>query len=242
MLRPAMGRAAALGAIVLLAACGAPAPEVDPTPVGPNTLTAREIRTGWQLLFDGRTTSGWHNYGQSGAAKGWEVIDGMLVRTGDGGTLVTDRQFGAFELELDWKVSTGGNSGILYWGHEASEAMYENAPEYQVLDNAVLGDNPSPLQAAGALYALYPAPLDGTKPVGEWNHTLIVTNGSHVEHWLNGVKVVDADFDSKAMKAKIAASKFAEWPTFGKQRRGHLGLQDHGDSVWYRNIIIRERP
>ncbi len=235
-------RVAVLFALAVVAACGRSAPEPAPVPVGPNQLTTREIREGWQLLFDGRTTSGWHNYGQSGPAKGWEAIDGALVRTGPGGTLVTDRQFGSFELELDWKVKPGGNSGILYWGHEASEVMYQNAPEYQVLDNAVLGANPSPLQAAGALYALYPAPFDAARPVGEWNHARIVTKGSHVEQWLNGVKTVDVDFDSKEMKEKIAASKFAQWPTFAKQRRGHLGLQDHSDSVWYRNIMIRERP
>lgn len=237
-----VSRVAVLLALAAAAACGRSTPETAPAPVGPNTLTTREIREGWQLLFDGRTTSGWHNYGRSGPARGWQVIGDDLVRTGPGGTLVTDRQFGSFELEFDWKVKAGGNSGVLYWGHEASPAMYENAPEYQVLDNAVLGNDPSPLQAAGALYALYPAPLDATKPVGEWNHGRIVANGSKVEHWLNGVKVVEADFDSKAMQAKIAASKFAQWPTFAKQRRGHLGLQDHSDSVWYRNIMIRERP
>lgn len=234
-------RVAVFGAAALALACASSPPSVDPAPVGPNTLTAREIRDGWQLLFDGRTTSGWHSYGSRGTVEGWQAIDGMLVRTGDGGDLVTDRQFDSFELELEWRLNPRGNSGIFYWAHEASERIYHNAPEYQVLDNIGHRDGLSPLTAAGALYGLYPSDPALVRPVGEWNHTRIVTDGSKVEHWLNGVRVVEADFASDEMRRKIAGSKFSEWPTFGKTRRGYIGLQDHGDSVWYRNLKIRER-
>ncbi len=234
-------RVAALGAAALALACASSPPSVDPAPMGPNTLTAREIRDGWQLLFDGRTTSGWHTYRSQGTVTGWEAIDGMLVRTGTGGDLVTDRQFDSFELELEWRLGPRGNSGIFYWAHEASERIYHNAPEYQVLDNVGHRDGLSPLTAAGALYALYPSDPQLVKPVGEWNTSRIITRRGRVEHWLNGVRVVEADFDSEEMRQKIADSKFNEWPTFGKTRRGYIGLQDHGDSVWFRNIKIRER-
>ncbi len=234
-------RVAALAAGLLAAGCASSPPPGTPQPPGPNRLTDAEVRSGWQLLFDGTTTSGWHNYGKPGTVEGWTAIDGALVGTQGSGDLMTNRQFDSFELELDWKLRTGGNSGIFYWAHEASEQVYQNAPEYQILDNVAFANGLTPLTAAGSLYALYPAPLDLVKPIGEWNHSRIVTKGSKVEHWLNGVKVVEADFDSKAMKAKVAASKFAEWPTFGKTRRGYIGLQDHGDTVWFRNIMIRER-
>lgn len=206
----------------------------------PNALTQAEIRSGWQLLFDGRTTVGWHTYGTD-QVTGWSAVDGMLTRTGPGGDLVTDRQFDSFELDLEWKLESGGNSGIFYWAHEASERIYHNSPEYQVLDNIGHRDGLSPLTATGSLYALYPADPTLVKPLGEWNHSRIVTNRGKVEHWLNGVRVVEADFDSDELKAKIAASKFSEWPTFGKTRRGRIGLQDHGSPVWYRNIKIRGR-
>lgn len=229
--------------VLAVAACGGqPRPAVNPATVPPSFLTPAEVQAGWRPLFDGRTTAGWHTYQQApGVVRGWTVIDSMLVRVGPGGDLVTDRQFDSFELELEWKVGPRGNSGIFYWAHQATERIYHNAPEYQVLDNIGHSDGMSPLTASGSLYALYPADPSLVKPVGEWNRTRIVTRGPRVEHWLNGVRTVQADFDSREMRDKIAASKFKEWPTFGKTRRGYIGLQDHGDTVWYRNIKIRER-
>jgi hypothetical protein len=229
------------GAAALALACASSPPSVDPIPMSPNTLTTREVQDGWQLLFDGRSTSGWHTYAMPGTVRGWEAIDGMLVRTEGGGDLVTDRQFDSFELELEWKLKPNGNSGIFYWAHEASERIYHNAPEYQVLDNIGHRDGLSPLTATGSLYGLYPADPALVRPLGDWNHTRIVTTGSKVEHWLNGVRVVEADFNSDELRQKIANSKFNEWQTFGKTRRGYIGLQDHGDSVWFRNIKIRNR-
>ncbi len=241
MFRPLPAGVIGLAVATLALAC-APSmpPRRDPIPM--NTwLSEQDLRAGWRPLFDGVTTAGWHTYGRPGVVEGWAAIDGMLVRTSGGEDLVTDRQYDSFELELEWRLRAGGNSGIFYWAHEASEKIYHNAPEYQVLDNVGHRDGLSPLTATGSLYGLYPAPIELVRPVGEWNHTRIVTNGSRVEHWLNGVRVVQADFDSDELKAKVAASKFNEWPTFGKTRRGYIGLQDHGDTVWYRNIKIRER-
>jgi hypothetical protein len=156
------------------------------------------------------------------------------------GDLVSDRQFDSFELTLEWKISPGGNSGIFYWANEGTPEIYMNAPEMQVLDNTTHPDGKSPLTSAGSLYGLYPAPQDAVKPVGEWNEVRLVVKGSKVQHWLNGRKLVDVDFDSKEMKDKIKASKFAQWEPFAKARRGHIGLQEHGGDVWFRNIAIRE--
>jgi len=195
---------------------------------------------GWLKLFDGRTLTGWHGYQEPIAVTtGWRVEDGAIRTGGDSKDLVSDLQYGSFELELEWKVSKGANSGIFYWANEGTAEIYENAPEDQILDN-VGSPNTSPLNAAGALYGLYPSPLDAVKPVGEWNKVRIVVHGAKVQQWLNGVKQVDVNFDSKEMRAKIAASKFKQWLTFGKSRRGHIGLQSHGGTVWFRAIRIKD--
>ncbi|MES1259003.1 MAG: DUF1080 domain-containing protein [Gemmatimonadota bacterium] len=195
---------------------------------------------GWMSLFDGRTLTGWHAYQQPiSITTGWRIEDGNIKTTGDAKDLVSDLQFSSFELELQWKVSTGANSGIFYWANEGTAQIYENAPEDQILDNIGSPDT-TPMNAAGALYDLYPAPLTAVKPVGEWNQVRNVVHGSKVQQWLNGVKYVDVDFDSREMRAKIAASKFNQWLTFGKSRRGHLGLQSHGGTVWFRAIRIKD--
>ena len=244
MSRRAPARAALLAAILALACTGhapPPAQPAVPVPTGPNTLTPAERRAGWVLLFDGTTLNGWHTYRQApGVTTGWAAKDGAIVRTGSSGDLVSDLQYDSFQLEIEWKISPGGNSGVFYWGNEGTETIYMNAPEMQLLDNLGHDDGKSPLTAAGALYGLYPTVQSLVKPVGEWNTSVIITHGSKVQHWLNGVKVVDVNFDSKEMKAKIAASKFKEWETFGLARRGHLALQDHNGTVWFRSIKLKE--
>ena len=173
---------------------------------------------------------------------GWEVADGALTRTGPGGDIITVDQFGNFELELEWMVAPGGNSGIFYRVTEEGEAGYHTGPEMQVLDDAAHADGLSRLTAAGSAYGLYPAPPGVVKPAGEWNAVRIVVRGRHVEHWLNGTKVVDYELGSPDWEAKVKASKFAQWPGYGRAPRGHVALQDHGDRVAYRNIRIREIP
>lgn len=196
----------------------------------------------WRSLFDGATTAGWRGYRGTGAPAGWEVVNGELTRVGPGGDIVTVDEYGDFELELEWKVAPGGNSGIMYRVTETAANSYESGPEMQVLDDSGHADGRSRLTSAGSAYGLYPAPEGVVKPAGEWNAVRLVVNGNHVEHWLNGQKVVDYELGSPDWEAKVKASKFAEWPGYGRAARGRIALQDHGDRVAYRNIRIRELP
>lgn len=218
---------------VLLAACGGVQSSM-------NTLTPQERAAGWRLLFDGRTTAGWRGYKIDSMRAGWQAVDGALTRVGPGGDIVTRERFRDFELSLEWTVAPGGNSGIFYRASEDDDAIYWTAPEMQVLDDGAHPDAQSRLTAAGALYGLYPAPAGVVKPAGEWNQGRIVVRGNHVEHWLNGVKVVECELGSADWEARIKASKFAPHARFAKNAEGHIGLQDHGDRVAYRNIKIRE--
>jgi hypothetical protein len=207
----------------------------------PNTLTAAEKAAGWTLLFDGTSMKGWHLYQKPGQTTGWEAKDGMLVKTATTGDLMSDRQFGSFEMVLEWKIESKGNSGIFFWATEGTEVVYQNAPEIQVLDNIGHRDGLSPLTSAGALYGLAPASPDLVKPLGEWNQVRVLVTGAIVETWFNGTKIADqVDFDSRAFKAQVAKTKFAQWPTYGLARKGSIGLQEHGNMIWYRNIKIRE--
>ena len=206
----------------------------------PNTLTAAEREAGWELLFDGETLSGWTGYAGPDALEGWGVVDGALTRTGPGGDIVTEREFSDFELSLEWLVDEGGNSGVFYRAALGEEWMYHSAPEMQVLDDERHPDGQSPLTSAGANYGLDPAPRGVVRPAGEWNVARVVVHGAHVEHWLNGTKIVEYELGSPAWEQKVADSKFSQWPAYGRASTGHIGLQDHGDPVWYRNIRIRE--
>ncbi|HSL23495.1 MAG TPA: DUF1080 domain-containing protein [Vicinamibacterales bacterium] len=195
---------------------------------------------GWRVLFDGTSLAGWRGYKQSTLPDGWKAQDGFLVRLSGGGDIVTVDEFGDFELALEWKVTEGGNSGIFYRALETTELIWHNAPEYQILDNARHRDGKDPMTSAGACYAVYAPAKDATKPAGQWNETRIVARGPHVEHWLNGVKVVEFEIGSHDWRRRVAASKFRIYAAFGEQKKGRIGLQDHGDVVWYRNIRIRE--
>jgi len=206
------------------------------------TLTPEEQAAGWRSLFDGQTTTGWRGYRRADMPTGWQVVDGALTRVGGGGDIVTTDQFANFELALEWKVAPGGNSGIFYRVTETGEQSYHSGPEMQVLDDARHQDGGSRLTAAGALYGIYPAPAGVVKPAGEWNAVRIIVNGSHVEHWLNGVKVVEYELGSPDWEKRVGDAKFKEWPAYGRARRGHIALQDHGDWVAYRNIKIKVLP
>lgn len=207
-----------------------------------NSLTDAERAAGWRLLFDGATTNGWRGFRSQTMPRGWEVVDGTLARTSQAADIITVDQFENFELSLEWNVAPGGNSGIFYRASEEPEVIYMGAPEMQVLDDERHADGRSALTSAGANYGLYPAPRGIVKPAGEWNVARIVANGNHIEHWLNGVKVVEYEMGGRDWAQRVAGSKFKDWPAYGKARRGHIGLQEHGDRVAFRNIKIRPLP
>ena len=220
----------------------AQAQEVPPAGLPSNMLTDAEREAGWELLFDGRTTDGWRGYMMDSMPDGWEVIDGELTRTGPGRDIITTEQFENFDLTLEWKVSWGGNSGIFYRAAEGPEQIYMGAPEMQALDDENHVDGKSALTSAGANYALHPAPRGLARFAGEWNFVRIIVNGDHVEHWMNGVRIVAYELGSPDWEARVAASKFNDWPEYGRASTGHIGLQDHGDRASFRNIKIRRLP
>jgi hypothetical protein len=228
---------AALAAIAALPSERVLAQKEPMTP--PNTLTDAERRSGWKLLFDGRTKAGWHGYGKDATPSGWQVVDGALTRVDRAGDLVTDETFRDFDLVLEWKVAPGGNSGIFFRGVESENPIYHSAPEMQVLDDAGHPDGRSPLTSAGANYGLHAAPRGVVKPAGEWNRARILVQGRHVEHWLNETKIVEYELGSADWSERVKRSKFVEWPEYGQAAEGVIGLQDHGDRVAYRSIKIR---
>jgi hypothetical protein len=194
----------------------------------------------WQALFDGHSLAGWRAYRYDGPPIGWVVEDGMLhFPGGTGDDIITVEQWSSFELSLEWKLEPGGNSGIFYLAVTGLDQIYMGAPEYQLLDDARHADGASKLTSTGANYGLDPAPRDVVHAVGEWNETRIVVKGDDVEHWLNGQKIISYTLGSDDWKARVAGSKFAQWPAYGQARRGHIGLQNHGDPVWFRKLRIR---
>jgi hypothetical protein len=209
-------------------------------------LSDEERAKGWKLLFDGKSTDGWRKYKGKGVPEKWKVVEGALVfdprASGGGGDIVTVEQFDNFELSLEWRISPRGNSGVMYRVTEEADAPYGSGPEYQILDNIGHADGRNPKTSAASCYALYAPSEDATKPVGEWNQTRLVCNGPHVEHWLNGKKVVTYEIGSEDWNKRVAESKFKDMPRFAKAAKGHIDLQDHGNEVAYRNIKIRPLP
>ena len=234
-----MPRRASIALAALVAACSprVAAPVEQPTANSPQTISAAEAAAGFTPLFNGKDLAGWRGYKMTAPPAGWTVEDGAITRTTGGGDLITEVDYADFELRLDWKISPGGNSGIFYRGTEEYEAIYWSAPEMQILDDSAHADGRNRLTSAGSNYGLYAAPEGVVKRAGEWNSVRIVVNGAQVEHWLNEQKVAEYEFGSADWTAKVAASKFSEWPGYGKATRGHIGLQDHGDRVWFRNRI-----
>jgi len=204
-------------------------------------LSVAEQKAGWRLLFDGQAASQWRGYKSAAMPAGWYVQDGALMKDKGTEDIITRDTYGNFELALDWKIATGGNSGIFYRGTEEYDHVYWSAPEYQLLDDANAPDGRSRLTSAGADYGLYPSPAGIVKPAGEWNSTRIIVNGAHVEHWLNGTKLLEYELWSPDWEAKVKASKFAAWPNYARAKRGVIAIQgDHNGQLALRNIRIRE--
>ena len=233
-----------LAGAVLVAAAGleltAAGPQAGTKPAAaPNTLTAAEKAAGWRLLFDGKTTAGWRGFKKTDMPAGWTVEDGALTRSAAASDIVTIDEFENFELIFDWRIAEGGNSGVFGRATEESTAVWHSTVEYQILHNQGHADGKKPETTAGSAYALYAPVKDVTKAPGEWNTGKIVMKGAHVEHWLNGVKLLEFEIGSKDWNERVTASKFAKYTMFGKAVKGRIALQDHGDKVAFRNIKIR---
>ena len=220
------------------------------TSVEPNTLTPEEIADGWQLLFDGKTLNGWKDYNGTTLTQPWHVVDGCIQAKGDGsdasGYIVTDKQYENFELSWDWKLSKGGNSGMLYHVVERPQfaVPYVTGPEYQLIDEPNFPEPLEEWQKLGVDYAMHLPDKAKMKvnPQGEWNNSKIVFDNGHVEHWLNGVKILEFEAWTDDWYAKKNSGKWANAPEYGLAKKGVLCLQDHGYPASFRNIKIKELP
>lgn len=209
-----------------------------------NALTESEQRSGWKLLFDGKSTEGWRNYKRDAISDGWQVIDGAITRVANGaGDIITKQKYGRFELSLEYQISKAGNSGVMFHVLEGDGPPWHTGPEIQVQDN-VDGHDP---QKAGWLYQLYrpgngpdQQAIDATRPAGDWNQLYIRINQDDCEVCMNGVRYYHFKLGDADWQRKVEASKFAKFENFGKAGEGYICLQDHGDRVAYRNIKIRE--
>lgn len=213
--------------------------------------TAKE--DGFVSLFDGKSTAGWHTYGKTGVGTAWKVMDSTLhfdaeskkAGTAEGGDIVTDEEFENFHLKLDWKISAKGNSGIVFYIHEDPQykEMWNTGPEMQVLDNGTATAEGHPdakftTHRAGDLYDLITS-KEAVKPVGDWNTAEIVSNNGKLDFYLNGQHTLSTTMWDDNWRNMIAKSKFKDKAAFGTHKKGKIGLQDHGDNVWFRNIRIK---
>jgi len=220
-----------------------------------NKLLAEEASSGWKLLFDGTTSTGWRGYNKTEFPKGWEIVDGTMHCIGsgtgeagaaNGGDIIYDKKFKNFDLKVEWKISKGGNSGIFYLGQEVKDwPIYKTAPEYQILDNenhidANLGKDGN--RKAGSLYDLIPAKPQNTKPFGEWNSTEIIVYQGTVVHKQNGETILEYHLWTDDWKKLVKDSKFPNlnpnWADVANE--GYIAFQDHGGDVWFRNVKIKE--
>ncbi|MCU0797873.1 MAG: DUF1080 domain-containing protein [Akkermansiaceae bacterium] len=211
----------------------------------PNSLSPEEKEEGFVLLFDGKSLDGWRTYKQEKAKEQWKVVDGAITLTaGGGGDLITAGSYSDFDFRWDWKIAENGNSGVMWRVAETDGPPYLTGPEYQLLDSF---DKPNhkyahelpPGNVAGSLYGLVPGKPDWSKPIGQWNESRLVVQGSKFTLYLNGQLTAEVDTASDEWKAMLAKSKFAKWERFAKEATGHLCLQDHGDVVSFRNLRIK---
>ena len=205
------------------------------------TSTGETQKSGGINLFDGSSTDAFRAYKkESFPTDSWTVENGTLKTIkGNGTDIITKEEFKDFELSLEWKISPGGNSGVIYRVTEDFDRSWNTGPEMQVLDDSKHNDGKNPKTSAGALYALIAPTNKQLKPVGEWNQARLIIKNNHVEHWLNGAKVVEYQWGSPEIMQLISESKFKTFPRFAKNDSGHIVLQHHHDEVWYRNVKIR---
>lgn len=228
---------------------GAPGFKNPAKPPLPNTLTEREQKEGWKLLFDGATTAGWQSFKGGSAGRAWQVRNGVLTlnRSGkagelEGGDIITAGEYENFELALDWKIEKCGNSGILFnvVNSKDYEHPWETGPEMQLLDNLCHPDARIKKHRAGDLYDLIESKFVAVNPAGEWNSARLIVNNGNCQFWLNGYQIAHFDMHTKQWDEIVLKSKFKDMPGFGKARKGHIALQDHGNEVSFRNVKIKE--
>ncbi|SES64905.1 3-keto-disaccharide hydrolase [Thalassotalea agarivorans] len=208
---------------------------------GDNQLSKQEIADGWVLLFDGKDLSQWRNFKQSDISPLWQVQDGAIHLTKKGGgDILTKQQFQNFSLKLDWKIIEAGNSGIFILADENGKRIYSHAPEIQILDNERHSDNLVDSHLSGSLYDLVASPAVSHKPAGQWNQVEISLKDNHLLVKQNDIVTVSIVIGSSTWNTLVAGSKFATWQGFGVNKAGHIGLQDHDDKVWFKNIKIKE--
>lgn len=237
--------------------CGSKEPKQDTTAASAETVTApvlpqlteQQKAEGWKLLFDGQSKSGWQIF-KARKNNTWEVKDGALHAialnesvkgTGDERSdLMTTAEYGNFELTFDWKISAEGNSGVIFRATEEFEQPYYSGPEYQIIDDKGWPGKLTDAQLTGANYDMHAPNNPKANSVGEWNSAKIVANGSHIEYWLNGAKVVDYELGTADWKRRRDGSKWKDAKGYGLAKKGHIDLQDHGSEVWFKNILIHE--
>lgn len=232
---------------VSLAACNSKSGKKDEP-----AMSDSKTDSGWVSLFDGQSLKGWHNYGKTTVGEAWKVEDGNLFldttkkegwQIKSGGDIVTDGEYENFHLKLEWKIAPNGNSGIIFYVHEDTakyDFAWQTGPEMQVLDNNGHPDAKIQKHRAGDLYDLIACSTETVKPAGEWNDVEIIANNGKLDFLLNGMNVVSTSLWNDAWNQLVAGSKFKQWPGFGTYKKGHISLQDHGNSVWYRNIKIKQ--
>ncbi|HMF72022.1 MAG TPA: DUF1080 domain-containing protein [Flavitalea sp.] len=208
-----------------------------------NTLTEKEKKEGWKLLFDGKSTTGWKTY-KNKSSDGWTIANGELSCKLEGvknrADLITLGKYESFELLIDWKVAPGANGGIVYRCNEEKESSYLSGNEYQLIDDKGYKDKLEDWQKSGADYNMHPPSKLTANEAGQYNTTKIVVKGAHVEHWLNGEKVADFEMWTPEWEALKAKSKFKDSPDWGKNKSGQIALQDHGGGLSFKNIKIRK--
>jgi hypothetical protein len=208
----------------------------------PPTLSAQSDAP-WHALLEEGSAPGWRGWKTAGLPAGWHVVAGVLSKQGPVEDLVSTETFGNFELEFEWKIGEAGNSGVFYRASREYDHIYWSGPEYQLLDDANAPDGKNQLTATGSAYGIYAAIAGVAKPFDHWNETRLVVRGTHVEHWLNGRKVVDYELKSPDWTSRVAASKFAAYPHYGLAAAGFIGLQgDHPGALAVRRMRIRELP
>lgn len=197
----------------------------------------------WVSLFDGATITHWRGFKMATVPSSWRVEEGAITWTkGEAVDLVSREQYTNFEFEFEWKVPVGGNSGVMFRVSEDLERTYHSGPEFQILHNAGHSDGKNPMTSAGSNHSLHAPTKDMTKPVGEWNQGRLVVNGNHVEHWLNGEKVVEYELFSADWTKRLNASKFKDVPRYGRNPKGHIVLQEHGSRTQYKGLRIKVLP